>query len=43
MEEEVFSVGDAPRLYNNDDLWQLHLELRESSAWQNNGNIGIKL
>jgi hypothetical protein len=29
IEEAVFSVGDAPRLYN-DDLWQLQLELRES-------------
>jgi hypothetical protein len=29
MEEAVFSVGAAPRLYN-EDLGQLELELRES-------------
>jgi hypothetical protein len=29
IEEAVFSVGPAPRLYN-EDLMQLELELRES-------------
>jgi hypothetical protein len=43
MEEAVFSVRAAPRLYN-EDLMQLELELSSGvDSWQNNGKKGIRL